>query len=146
MASKSFLDKAAEYSYKELERQGGDPRKLDIPLQTVAVLYTVQAIIDNGGFRYLFESDLPFNPPYSFLSEAYRRIGAFGAANFLDQAVALFPFEEPHLLEKERNQFMDSLDESHNLFELGDQVCGDERIWALLEVYARANAALFPVT
>jgi hypothetical protein len=57
MAEKSFLDRAAEYTYKELERVGGDPSKLEVPLQTVAVLYSVQAIIDNGGFQYLFEND-----------------------------------------------------------------------------------------
>jgi hypothetical protein len=91
MAEKSFLDRAAEYTYKELDRLGGDPTKLDIPLQTVAVLYTVQAIIDNGSFQYLFESNFPINPPYSMFIDAYRRIGAMSAAERLQKAVAMFP-------------------------------------------------------
>lgn len=143
MAEETLLDRAAELAYQELERVGGDPAKLPIPLQTVATLYTVQAMIDNGGFRYIFENDYPFNPPYSLFSEAYRRIGAFGAASFLDQAVAMFPFEAPHLHAEKRNEFMDSLPESHEFFELGDQVCGDERIWSLMEEYVRKHAVQF---
>src|SRR5579863_7069036 len=97
MAEKSFLDRAAEYTYNELERLGGDPSKLDLPQQTVAILYSVQAIIDNGGFQYLFENDFPSDPPYSNFAEAYRRIGANAAAERLEKAVAVFPFESPHL-------------------------------------------------
>lgn len=140
---KGFLDRAAEYAYKELERVGGDPAKLDTSLQTVAVIYTVQALIDNGGFRYLFESDLPFTPPYSLFSEAYRRIGVSTAADLLDRAVAIFPFESPHEFEQKRNEFMDSLEDSHEIFELGDQVCGDEKVWSALEEYAQNHASAF---
>lgn len=143
--TKSFLDQAAEFAYKQLERMGGDPTKLEVPLQTVAVLYTVQAMVDNGGFRYLFESDFPFCPPYSVFSDAYRRIGAVGAAGCLDKAVALFPFEKPHQSQEKRNAFMDSLEESHEMFELGNQVCGDETIWSALEAYAKQNAVFFRV-
>jgi hypothetical protein len=145
MTTKNFLDQAAEYAYKELDRLGGDPTKLDVPLQTVAVIYTIQAIIDNGGFRYLFESDFPFCPPYSFFSEAYRRIGAADAADRIDRAVAMFPFDKPHQFAQERNKFMDSLEESHEIFELGNQVCGDEAIWLALERYVNKNAAAFRV-
>ena len=51
MAEKSFLDRAAAYTYDELERLGGDMSKLDLPQQTMAILYSEQAIIDNGGFK-----------------------------------------------------------------------------------------------
>lgn len=145
MTKKTFLDSAAEHAYKEMERLGGDPAKLEGPLQTVAVLYTVQAIIDNGGFRYLFENDLPFCPPYSLVSDAYRRIGANDVATRLERAVALFPFENPHQFQQQRNDFMNSLGESHELFELGDQVCGDESVWTALEQYAKKNAQAFRV-
>jgi Domain of unknown function (DUF4375) len=145
MSKKSFLDRAAEYTYKELERIGGDPTKLDIPLETVAILYTIQAIIDNGSFQYLFESNFPINPPYSAFIEAYRRIGALDAAARLQKAVAMFAFEEPHLHQQQRVKFMESLNEEHEFFQLGDEVCGDKKIWSALEDYTKKNAAFFPV-
>jgi hypothetical protein len=145
MAEKSFLDRAAEHTYKELERVGGDPSKLEVPLQTVAVFYAVQAIRDNGGFQYLFENDFPFSPPYSTFSDAYRRIGASQDAERLDKAIAMFPFESPHLYRQKRLDFMEFLEEDHEFFELGNQVCGDEAVWAALEEYANKNATLFRV-
>ena len=144
MTEKTFLDCAAEHAFEELERVGGDPDKLDIPLRTVAILYSVQGIIDNGGFQYLFENDFPFDPPYSTFSEAYRRIGAAQNAERLDKAAAMFPFENPHLYQEKRLTFMETLEEDAEFFELGNQVCGDETVWSALEDYARKNAALFP--
>lgn len=146
MPAKTFLDVAAEFTYKELERIGGDPSKLDIPQQTVAILYSVQAIVDNGGFQYLFENDFPFSPPYSKFIEAYRRIGANQAAERLARAVEMFPFENPHLKQNERLKFMETLNEDNEFFVLGDKVCGDKHIWFALEEYARKNASSFPVS
>jgi hypothetical protein len=135
---KTSLDNAADHTHKQLDLLGGDASKLSVPLQTVAILYTVQAMIDNGGFRYIFETDFPFQPPYSLFSGAYRRIGALRAAACLDRAVAMFPFPNPHQSQQQRNDFMDSLDESHQMFELGD-----ESVWAALESYVKSNASAF---
>jgi|SRR3984885_11516473 hypothetical protein len=146
MAETSFLDRAAEYVYKELDRLGGDPSKLDIPQQTVAILYSVQAIVDNGGFQYLFENDFPHDPPYSKFVEAYRRIGHDQSADRLEKAVAMFPFENPHLHQDRRLIFMETLEEESEFFELGNEVCGDEKVWTDLEAYAKTNAASFPVS
>ena len=146
MAEKSFLDRAAAYTYDELERLGGDLSNLDLPQQTVAILYSGQAIIDNGGFQYLFENDLPSQLPYLKVVEAYRRIGAHEAADRLQQAVAMFPFENPHLHQDERLEFMEALEEESEFFKLGDEVCGDKKVWSHLESYAKTNAASFPVS
>jgi hypothetical protein len=145
MPEKSFLDHAAEYTYQELERLGNDPAKLDVPQLTVAILYSLQAIIDNGGFQYLFENDPPYLLPYTTVSDAYRWIGATQAAERLDKAVSMFPFENPEVNQEKRLKFMESLGEGHEFFELGDQVCGDETVWATLEEYAKKNAASFRV-
>jgi hypothetical protein len=142
---KSFLDRAAEYTYKELERIGGDPDKLSIAQQTVAILYSVQAIVDKGGFRYLFENDFLFNPPYSRFVEAYRRIGANQAAERLERVVAMFPFENPHEHQDQRLKFMEAMEEEDEFFGLGNEVCGDDTVWSALEEYAKKNAAAFPV-
>jgi hypothetical protein len=143
MEKENVLDKAAESVYQLLEIVGGDPTKLPTSLQPIAFLYAVQAKIDNGGFRYLFESDFPFHPPYSLFSDAYRKIGAFDAADRLDRAVRLFPFPSPETQQEARNAFMNSLDESAELFSLGDEVCGDDRVWQLMEQYVKTNASVF---
>lgn len=143
MSDKSFLDRASEYAFSELERLGGDPGKLPIPLQTVAVIYSAQGVIDNGGFEYFFGQDFDFSPPYSFFSDAYRRIGAAEAADCIDKAAAMFPFENAHLLKDERAKFIDTLDASSKFVELGDRVCGDEAIWSALEAYARRHSEAF---
>jgi Domain of unknown function (DUF4375) len=145
MVETRLLDKAAEGIYQKLEEVGGDPLKLEVVFQTVAILSTVQAMVDNGGFRYLFEGDFPYCPPYSVFSNAYREIGAPDAADRLEKAVARFPFEDPHLNREGRNLFMDSLEETDELFVLGDQLCGDDRIWLLMEEYVKNHVEAFAV-
>ena len=137
MTEQKLLDDAADFAYQELEKVDGDPLRLAPVLQPVVILYHVQAMIDNGGFRYIFENDFPFTPPYFVFSAAYQKIGANEAADLLDKVVAMFPFESPHLKQADRNAFMDSLDESHEFFALGDKACGDEQVWLLLEEYVR---------
>jgi hypothetical protein len=139
----NLLDIAAERVYKELEKVGGDPTKLPYLLRPVAILYTVQAMVDNGGFQYLFENNFPFCPPYSVFSEAYRQIGAHDAADQLDKAVAFFPIENPENDQKGRNKFMDSLSESNDFFLLGNEVCGDQRVWELMEMYVKNHSEAF---
>lgn len=143
MDGPSILDRGIEYAHGKLKSASGDLSKLPEPLQTVVLVTHAQGMIDNGGFRYLFETDQPGQPLYSVYSDAYRRIGALKAGDLLDLAVALFPFEDPQLSSDRRNSYMDSLDESDELFNIGDEVCGDETIWLLLETYIRDNSALF---
>jgi len=139
MVETPLLDQAAEQIYKEMEKLGEDPLKLPPVAQPIALLYTFQAMVDNGGFRYPLEGDFPFNPPYSVFVEAYRRIGANGAADSFAKAISRFPFDDPHLRQEERNEFLDSLPEDDELFQLGDAVCGDDSIWELMEKYVEEN-------
>ena len=142
MPEESLLDEAVEALYRDLDAVGGDPLQLSPEVQPIAILYSVQAIVDNGGFQYLFENQYPH--PYSVFAAAYRQIGATDAADKLERAVALFPFENPHSHREARLEFMDSLDESDELFLLGNEVCGDERIWPLMEEYVKNRPESFP--
>jgi hypothetical protein len=144
MNTEDILDRASDIAFDHLERVGGNPLQLPEVLQTVVLICSVQGVIDNGGFRYLFESDFPGNPPYEVFSAAYRRISAHEAAKHIERAVAMLPLAQPHLHVAERNEFMGSLDEDHELFQLGDQVCGDESIWEKLGTYVQGNIAEFP--
>jgi hypothetical protein len=139
----STLDRAANDAFRRLKRAGGDPRKLATPDATLVVIYGAQGVIDNGGFKYFFENDWPGRPPYSLFSDAYRRIGSERPADLLDRAVDLFPFPRPHLARRKRNQFMDALREDHELFVLGDRVCGDRTVWQNLDSYVAKNLEAF---
>ena len=134
------LDQAAENVYKKLEAVGGNPENLSGTQRPIAILYQVQAMIDNGGIRYPLENDLPFQLPYSQVSDAYRAIGASNAADIFDKAIALIPFPFPERLIQARNEFMDTLDESDEFYQLGDQLCGDKSIWDLMTDYVKQHA------
>lgn len=138
-----ILDKTSDIAFEQLDQAGGDPLKLPEVLQTVVIVFSAQGIIDNGGFRYFFESDFPGNPPYEVVSSAYRRISADAAAECIERAVAMFPLVQPHRQVAERNDFMDSIDDSHEFFQLGDEVCGDETVWEKLVEYVQSNISEF---
>jgi hypothetical protein len=143
VTAETTLDRAAHVAFRRLKKVGGDPRKLATPEATTVVIYGAQAIIDNGGFRYFFENDWPGHPAYSLFSDAYRLIGAEQPAALLDRAVDLFPFPRPHLARRKRNQFMESIPEDHEMFRLGDKVCGDESVWQNLDSYVAKNLEAF---
>ena len=135
-----FLDRAHEAALTRLTQAGDDALTLSRVDQTILAVSSAQGVIDNGGFQDFFESDWPNTPPYSFFSDAYRRIGAQGPAACIDEAAALFPFDNPEQHDEERREFLGSLPETHALFELGDRVRGDTSVWGLLERYAKEHS------
>jgi hypothetical protein len=143
---KSPLDHAADSVYEQLDAIGGNPLLLAPVLQPIALLYTFQAMVDNGGFQYPMENDFPFTPPYSAFSEAYRQIGAEQAAINLDKAVALFPFSHPELENARRLEFFASIGEDHEFYILSDLVCGDKTVWLLMGKYVMAHPDSFRTT
>lgn len=138
-----FLESPSDYAFAQLEAANGDLTALPVPLQSLVLVYSAQGVIDNGGFQYFFESDWPGSPSYSVFSSAYRAIGATQVANAIDQAIGLFPFDEPQLKLELRNEFLSTLPENHLLFQLGDSICGNESIWLQLSEYVRQNAQAF---
>lgn len=141
----SLLDRASDFAFARLKEAGNDISRLPIPLQTVAVIYSVQGIIDNGGLEYLFESDFDGTPEYSFFVEAYRRVGAESAASCIETAAAMFPFPQPHLHEDKRQQWLENVrdDEGHLFVKLSRKVCGDEAVFAKLAEYVDSNQNAF---
>jgi len=75
------------------EKYGDTAKASDFdPNERVAVLaWTVAGIIGNGGFEYLFSSDLPGDPNYQMSLEAFKTIGAKEAEKALKDALAVFP-------------------------------------------------------
>jgi hypothetical protein len=125
-----------------------DVAKLPAPVRHIALVHAAQGVIDNGGLQYFFEADFPNKPDYALFIEAYRAIGATEAAQALEEAVALFPFDSPHKFVKERNAFLDRFrnddDQARESpFEpLTDRLCGNKTVWQKLEAYAALHAAV----
>ena len=136
-AKTPFLDRAREQALQRLTRAREDPGCLSLFDQTILAVSSAQGVIDNGGFRHFFGSDWPRQPPYSFFSDAYRRIGQAGPAQCIDRAVRLFPFRNAERHEDRRERFLESLPDTHEFIVLGDRVCGDATVWEALERYAR---------
>jgi len=134
-----FATRAREDALNRLGSRD-DPRCLSITDQTILAVSSAQGVIDNGGFRYFFGADWPGQPPYSFFSDAYRRIGAEMAATCLDEALDLFPFADPERHGDLRKEFLGSLPDTHELLALGDRVCGDQAVWEHLEQYAKRQS------
>ena len=142
-----ILEKVSDYCFELLTGAQNDPSCLKVPVQTVIAIYSAQGIIDNGSFQYFFENDFPKTPPYSFFSNAYRKIGADKVASNIDKAVELFGFSEPHLNIDKRNTFLDQrMDKDCLLHQLGDEVCGDQSVWEKLADYVIKNLKEFEIS
>src|SRR6266446_5604755 len=76
-----------------LEHHGDDIDPSAIPEEerVVLLVWHVSGIIGNGGFRYLFEGDLPGDPHYALTAEAFRITGCKKAAEAVAKTLAMFP-------------------------------------------------------
>ena len=129
------------YACKQLEAAGDDLSALPVPLQTVVLVMWAQGPIDNGGLYYFFGPDFPGLPPYDLFVGAYRRIGADVAADRLEAATRLFPFDAPHLHWDQRSTWL----RSHGvaLEEPDEGICGNASVYPLLEAYVDAHSGSF---
>lgn len=59
--------------------------------RVVVLVWTLFGIVENGGFEYLFGSDLPGDPGYRLAVAAFRTIGCEEGAGVIEEAIALCP-------------------------------------------------------
>lgn len=139
------LDKAFKQATKKLKKAGEDIFKLSKPVSTFLFVYSAQGVIDNGGYKYFFESDWPNNPPYSNFINAYEEIGCEKQAIDFNRVVSSFPFENPHLNESARQKYIDdNYDEDEiEVKGWGEALCGDKEVWPKLEEYYLQNKEQF---
>ena len=146
--AEDILDRAANSAFAQFEAAGHEFDRLSPETQAFIRVYSAQGIIDNGGLQFFFESDWDHKPPYSVISNAYRRIGAIDCADWLDEAVALFAFENPHLDAQKRQQRMKSLwaDDVGEIADLDFKLCGNESVWKMLKQFAAKHHEHFSHT
>jgi hypothetical protein len=139
----AILERASELAFQKLDAAGGSIANLEEPYRTVALIYSAQGVIDNGGIIYFFESDWPGNPPYSLFADAYRRIGCAAAADALAQAADSFGVPHPEQDRSVRNAFMERCcdPDSPDYVHWDDPICGDEQVWANLAKWVQKKAS-----
>jgi len=120
-----------------LSAANDDIAQLPEPVQVFLKVNGAQGVLDNGGFRYFFESDWPGNPPYEDFASAYEAIGCWKQATELRRVVETFPFPEPHLHKDKRNEYIEANydPEKMHVRDWGDELCGDDEIWKKLAAY-----------
>ena len=131
-----ILERVSDECFQRLQEAGGDLSAIDESSRTIAIVYSVQGVIDNGGLSYLFENDWPGQPPYTLFVDAYRAIGQAAQAEAIAAAVRCFPFEEPEKHHARRMAFLAS-EEADRLvaIEEGDS----DAIWDALADFARSH-------
>ena len=145
MEDDQVIEKGFEIANRFLGAAGDDIRKLPFEVATFMRVIAAQGVIDNGGYRYFFESDWPGNPPYSDFVQSYRAIGCHEQADDMERVIGVFPFPEPHLRSGERIRFMNENydDDTFSIKGWGDALCGDATIWRNLAQYVRDHAEIF---
>ena len=135
------IDKAFSKATIKLKKVNEQIDALPRSVVTFLLVYSAQGVIDNGGYQYFFEADWPGNPPYSKFIEAYSEIGCEKQSHDIERVVTTFPFENPHLNERERVKFIETNYDEDNLEVQGwgEMLCGDNEVWEKLESYYLEN-------
>jgi hypothetical protein len=140
-----LISLAFKKAVKLLDKAHDDMGLLPPEVSTFLFVHSAQGVIDNGGYLYFFESNWPNNPSYSKFVESYRAIGCEKQANELARVISTFSFDNAHLEEDLRNKYMDD-NYDENKCEIkgwGNDLCGDEKVWAKLEQYYISNKKKF---
>ncbi len=131
------INEAFDKTQKLLKEKNDDIGQLPESVATFLLVYASQGVIDNGGYRYFFESNWPQAPTYSRFVDAYSAIGCEAQAATLARVVETFPFENPHLDEDGRNAYVAANydEDTCEVKGWGDALCGDESVWVKLEAF-----------
>ncbi|HSI12081.1 MAG TPA: DUF4375 domain-containing protein [Chthoniobacter sp.] len=144
------VSSALDEVYRGADSSKWSASRLSVPLFTVWAVEKAVGVICNGGSQYFFENDWPDKPPYSVFVEAFRRIGSAESADCLEEAVAMFPFDAPHLHYQKRREHMDFLREREGteisvLDRLGERIMDlEDETFRLLARYIQQHVDSFP--
>jgi hypothetical protein len=116
--------------------------------RNVVAVITAQAVIDNGGFRYFFESQFEGSSDYQIFVKAYKEVGAEEAADALNQALMMFPDGVPPAELDERQKYLDAIfdsasDKKTKITAIEDKILGKVENYSLVADYIRDNKNVF---
>lgn len=146
MNDDKLLDALSDEALKRLSAADSDVSRVEEPYRTIAIIYSAQGIIDNGGLTYFFAEDWPHNPAYSEFADAYERIGCIEAAKALRSAALSFGIEQPELYSEQRQAYIDANYDETSLEVRGwdDSICGDKKVWENLATWVRTYPVAGP--
>ena len=116
--------------------------------RNVVAVITAQAVIDNGGFRYFFESQFEGSSDYQMFVKAYKDVGAAESADALNQALMMFPEGVPPAELEERQKYLEAIfgsdnDASKQINDIEEKILGKVENYSLVASYIRENKNLF---
>lgn len=134
-----LLDKVSDIAFNKLTDADDQMESIEEPYKTVAIIYSAQGVIDNGGMVYFFENDWPNNPPYSVFADAYERIGRTDAAKALRAAEKSFNVPNPEKNRKARRDYIKAHQDRFEGMVWDDCICGDEKVFEDLALWVRSH-------
>lgn len=140
------FERLLAFAKAQADAAGGVDALPEVLATAVAVAAAQQTIDRGGGLLCFFEIDFDERDPYRLIADAYRRIGANGAAEFFERAVNLFPFEEPHLHRERRLTWLEkvrSSEEHHEIWDISDELIESPEVWSKLMAYVEAHREVF---
>lgn len=128
-----------------VDRHGStiDVAQVEEPERVVLLTWHTMGIIENGGFRYLFEGNLDGDPDFTLSAAAYEAIGAHQAAEAFRETLAIFPQSPPPRdIKKRLRYYLERCPEwptpqDHKIFD------SSEQIKTCLAAYIREHAGDF---
>ena len=141
-----ILNGGLDAAHRQIEAKPTYPFRVEEPVSNVVLVCWAQSHIDNGWLGYFFEMEAPGCPPYSVISNAYRAIGASMFGDWIDAAVARFPFDNAHLFLEQRCAIMYPVEDEDYENRFVHEFFADlplegrlEDVWQLLAAYIKAH-------
>jgi hypothetical protein len=107
------------------------------PERVVVCIVTSKGILDNGGFDFLFETDLITDPDYQYTRQSYHLIGARQSSSAFDQAWSQYPGAQLPGSPSERLRIWSSV--AKDLRRSIDQLFWQDDVSTLLATYIREH-------
>lgn len=111
---------------RRVTSRGFDPHTASWEHKVCVLLHAAQGIIDNGGFKYLFESPFEGNPEMKDFPRVFEAVGAISSAEAVRAALARSV--DPHTNYEDLNRVLWRESEQN---------------YALLEQYIRAHESSY---
>jgi len=115
------MSKSIELYYKKANIDG--LQSIPEPYRTIVAINTAQAIIENGGFEYLFENFIAGREQdLNIIAESYKRLGFDREFAILDKLVQMYFRKKSILFSQYKEEEKIFFDDSKNIYRKIDKL------------------------